>query len=52
MVLLEGQEIEAALRSSLISLFLLTAVLDTTIYITHIALVLTALLRREMTFNH
>lgn len=36
-VLLEGQEIRAALRSSLISL---------TVYIIHVALVLTALLRR------
>lgn len=35
MVLLDGQEIGAALRCSLISLFLLAAVLDTTIYITH-----------------
>lgn len=47
MVLLERQARGASLRSSLTSLFLLTAVLgDTTISTTHVVLVLTALLQR------
>lgn len=46
MVLLEGQEIGAALRCSLISLFLLAAVLTSTIYVTHLTSFLTTLLHR------
>jgi len=45
-VLVEGQGPRAALRSPLVSLFLLADVLDATIYITHTAFFLTAPLRR------